>query len=151
MKLGSCIHLKELRSTPLFNFETWPTFHGSLTNVEFLRLGHFLGNNKGLSHETWVMHTAWTGKGNPTFNFESWPTFCCSLTLQLFVKFWYLRYLTMFLRNCKSNSHKIWIRRAFWRGKVNPTSVNSIDILFKVSWLVSFQPSVQFSSVSQEL
>ena len=30
-----------------FNFETWPTFHGSLTNVKFLRLGHFLGNYKG--------------------------------------------------------------------------------------------------------
>ena len=28
-------------------FETWPTFHGSLTNVEFLRLGHFLGNYEG--------------------------------------------------------------------------------------------------------
>ena len=31
----------------MFNFETLPTFHGSLTNVEFLRLGHFLGNYKG--------------------------------------------------------------------------------------------------------
>ena len=36
MKLGSYIHLEEL-----------PTFHGSLTNVEFLRLGHFFGNYKG--------------------------------------------------------------------------------------------------------
>ena len=26
----------------MFSFETWPTFYGSLTNVEFLRLGHFL-------------------------------------------------------------------------------------------------------------
>ena len=32
----------------MFNFETCPTFHVSLTNVEFLRLGHFLGNYKGL-------------------------------------------------------------------------------------------------------
>ena len=31
----------------MFNFETWPTVNGSLTNVEFLRLGHFLRNYKG--------------------------------------------------------------------------------------------------------
>ena len=31
----------------MFNFETRHTFNGSLTNVEFLRLGHFLGNYKG--------------------------------------------------------------------------------------------------------
>ena len=31
----------------MFNFETWPTFQGSMTNVEFLRLGQFLGNYKG--------------------------------------------------------------------------------------------------------
>ena len=31
----------------MFNFETCPTFHGSLTNVEFLGLGHFHGNDKG--------------------------------------------------------------------------------------------------------
>ena len=31
----------------MFNFETWPAFYGSLTNVEFLRLGHFLRNDKG--------------------------------------------------------------------------------------------------------
>ena len=30
----------------MFNVETLATFHGSLTNVEFLRLGHFLGNYK---------------------------------------------------------------------------------------------------------
>ena len=42
----------------MFNFETLPTFCGSLTNVEFLRLGHFLINYKGYSHETWVMHTS---------------------------------------------------------------------------------------------
>ena len=29
------------------NFETGPTFYGSLTNVEFLRLGHFVRNYKG--------------------------------------------------------------------------------------------------------
>ena len=28
----------------MFNFETEPTFYGSLTNVEFLRLGLFLRN-----------------------------------------------------------------------------------------------------------
>ena len=42
----------------MFNFETGPIFHGSLTNVEFLRLGHFLGNYKGWSLETSVMHTS---------------------------------------------------------------------------------------------
>ena len=47
MKLGSCIHLEEISATPMFSFETWPSFQGSLTNVEFLRLGHFLGNYKG--------------------------------------------------------------------------------------------------------
>ena len=31
----------------MFNFETWPTFQGSMTNVEFLSLGQFLGNYKG--------------------------------------------------------------------------------------------------------
>ena len=31
----------------MFNFETWPTFHGSLTYVEFLPLGHILGDYKG--------------------------------------------------------------------------------------------------------
>ena len=30
----------------MFNFETLPTFYGSLTNVEFLRLGHFLRKYK---------------------------------------------------------------------------------------------------------
>ena len=31
----------------MFNFETGPTFLGSLTNLEFLHLGQFLGNYKG--------------------------------------------------------------------------------------------------------
>ena len=32
----------------MFNFETLATFfYGSLTYVDFLRLGHFLGNYKG--------------------------------------------------------------------------------------------------------
>ena len=30
----------------------------ALVFVEFLRLGHFLRNYKGYSHETWVMHTS---------------------------------------------------------------------------------------------
>ena len=42
----------------MFNFESWPTFYGSLTFVEFKHLGHFLRNLKGLSHGTWVMHTS---------------------------------------------------------------------------------------------
>ena len=42
----------------MFNFESRPTFNGSLTFVEFLRLGHFLVNYKGWSHETLVMHTS---------------------------------------------------------------------------------------------
>ena len=79
----------------MFNFETWPTFHGSLTNDEFLRLGHFLGNYKGYSHETWVMHTSWRVKLNPMFNFETWPTFHSSLTNIEFLR------LGHFLRNYK--------------------------------------------------
>ena len=59
----------------MFKFETWPTFYGSLTNVEFLRLGDFLRNYKGNSHEAWVMHTSWRVKVNPMFIFETWPTF----------------------------------------------------------------------------
>ena len=47
MKLGSCIHLEELRSTLCSALRLDLPFHGSLTNVEFLRLGHFLGNYKG--------------------------------------------------------------------------------------------------------
>ena len=31
----------------MFNFESWPTFYGSLINVEFLHLGHFLRNYEG--------------------------------------------------------------------------------------------------------
>ena len=30
-----------VKVNPMFNFETSPTFHASLTDVEFLRLGHF--------------------------------------------------------------------------------------------------------------
>ena len=30
----------------MFNFESWPTFYGSLNYVEFLRLG-YLGHYKG--------------------------------------------------------------------------------------------------------
>ena len=41
----------------MFNFESWPTFYGSLIFLGFLRLGDFLRNNNGKSHETWVMHT----------------------------------------------------------------------------------------------
>ena len=70
----------------MFSFETWPTFYGSLSNVEFLCLGHFLRNYKGYSHETWVMHTSWRVKVNPTFNFETWPTFYGSLTFIEFLR-----------------------------------------------------------------
>ena len=45
INLGSCIHLEV---NAMFNIETWPTFYGSLTNVEFLRLGDFLRTYKGL-------------------------------------------------------------------------------------------------------
>ena len=44
MKLVLCIHLEELRST--LHSVSSPDF-GSLTFVEFLCLGHFLGNDKG--------------------------------------------------------------------------------------------------------
>ena len=54
--------------------------------------------------ELWNLGHAYilNSKVNPTFNFESWPTFYGSLTSQLFVKFLYVTYLTVFLRNCKS-------------------------------------------------
>ena len=44
--MGHAYILKS-ESQPYVQFETWPSFLGSLTNVEFLRLGHFLGNYKG--------------------------------------------------------------------------------------------------------
>ena len=44
MKLGSCMFLEELRSTLCSILRLDLPFHSSLTNVEFLRLGHFLGN-----------------------------------------------------------------------------------------------------------
>ena len=43
MKLGSCIHLEELSSTLCSVLRFDLLFTGSLTNVDFLRLGHFLG------------------------------------------------------------------------------------------------------------
>ena len=42
----------------MINFETLPTFYGSLTFVELLLLGLFFRNYKGYSHETCVMHTS---------------------------------------------------------------------------------------------
>ena len=47
MKLGSCIHPEEIRSTLCSILRLDLLFTVSLTNVEFLRLGHFLGNYKG--------------------------------------------------------------------------------------------------------
>ena len=47
MKLGSCIHLEELRLTLRSILRLDLSFYGSLTFVEFLCLGHFLGNYKG--------------------------------------------------------------------------------------------------------
>ena len=47
MKLGSCIHLEKLRSTLCSILNLDLLFYGSLTFVEFLRLGHFLRNYKG--------------------------------------------------------------------------------------------------------
>ena len=46
MKLGSCIHLEELRSILHSNLSLDLPFYGSLANVEFLCLGHFLRNYK---------------------------------------------------------------------------------------------------------
>ena len=37
MKLGSCIHLEKIKVNPMFNFEIYPIFYGSLTFIEFLR------------------------------------------------------------------------------------------------------------------
>ena len=37
----------------MFNFETCPTFYGSLTNVEFSRFGHFLRNYM-VSQKKWT-------------------------------------------------------------------------------------------------
>ena len=48
MKLGSCIHLEEVRSTLCSILSIDLLFYSSLSNVEFLRLGHFLGNYNGL-------------------------------------------------------------------------------------------------------
>ena len=89
----------------MFNCEPWPTYYGSLTVVEFLRLGHFLRNYKGYSHNTWVMYTSWRAQVNPIFYFESWPIFYGSL---IFVEI--LR-LGQFLRNYKGQSHKTWVMR----------------------------------------
>ena len=47
MKLGSCIHLEELRSTRCSILKLDLLFYDSLSFVEFLCLGHFLGNYKG--------------------------------------------------------------------------------------------------------
>ena len=47
MKLGSCIDLEELRSTLHSILRLDLIFNGSLTFIEFLCLGHFLGNYKG--------------------------------------------------------------------------------------------------------
>ena len=47
MKLGSCIYLEELRSTLCSILSLDLPFYGSLSFVEFLRLGHFLRNCKG--------------------------------------------------------------------------------------------------------
>ena len=79
----------------MFNFETWPTFYGSLTKVELLRLGHFLRNYNVYSLKTRVMHTSWRVKVHPLFNFETWPNFNGSLTNVEFLR------LGHFLRNYK--------------------------------------------------
>ena len=42
----------------MFNLESSLAFYGSLTIVELLRLGQFLRNYKGYSHETEVMLTS---------------------------------------------------------------------------------------------
>ena len=47
MKLGSYIHLEELRLTLHSVFSLDLLFIGSLAFVNFLHLGHFLRNNKG--------------------------------------------------------------------------------------------------------
>ena len=95
MKLGSCIHLEELRSTlrSILILDLLFMVHWLLSS--FLRLGHFLRNYNGWSHETWVMHTSWRVKVNPLFNFETWPTFYGSLTFVEFLR------LGHFLRNYK--------------------------------------------------
>ena len=51
MKLGSCIHLEELRSAVCSILSLDLFFHGSLTFIVFLCFGHFLRNYKGKSHE----------------------------------------------------------------------------------------------------
>ena len=47
MKLGSYIYCEELRSILYSVLRLDLFFYASLTNVEFLRLGQFLGNYKG--------------------------------------------------------------------------------------------------------
>ena len=41
MKLGSFIHLEELKVNPMFNFASYSTFYGSLTFVEFFAFRSF--------------------------------------------------------------------------------------------------------------
>ena len=89
------MHIFKSKGQPFVQF--WDlTYLSRFTDyVEFLHLGHFLRKYKGLSHETWVMHTSWRVKVNPTFNFETWPTFYGSLTFIEFLR------LGHFLRNYK--------------------------------------------------
>ena len=53
MKLGSCIHLEELRSILRSILSLDLPFNGSLTYVEFSRLGHFLRNYRARAMKLW--------------------------------------------------------------------------------------------------
>ena len=83
--MGHAYILKR-KVNPMFIIESCPLFYGSLTFVEYLRLGRFLRNYKGKSHQTWVMHTSYREKVNPTFIFESRPTFYGLLTFVEFLR-----------------------------------------------------------------
>ena len=106
------------------NNESWPTFHGSSTLqnfVEFLRLGPFLRDCKGKSHETWVMDTSWRVKLKPANNTESWPTSHGSMASQIFVE---LLRLGHFLRNYRGWSHETLVMHTSGRVKLKATINN---------------------------
>ena len=69
MKLGSCIHLEELRSTLCSFLRLDLLFQGSLTNVEFLYRS-FSQKLKGLEPRNLGHAYTLKSKGQP-FNFET--------------------------------------------------------------------------------
>ena len=123
--------------------EPWPAFYGSLTFVEFLRLGQFLRNYNGQIHETWAMHTSWRVKINSMFNFEYWPTVYGSLTFCRVFAF-------------RSFSQKLWGLETWNFGhayilKSKGQSYAQSLVLTYLLWLTDFCRVFTFRSFSQKL